>query len=74
MPSFDSAPSAIRGLFLPTSSATSSAVMFSWAGSQITFRTGDLFESSVGSKIDVVTPGMVVNLFEILLVNFDLIF
>src|SRR5213592_2617044 len=53
------APSAILGLVLANSSATSSPVIFSLAGSQLMVSDGLLFERPVGSRTDVFTLAMV---------------
>src|SRR5206468_10128038 len=53
------APSAILGLVLASSSATSSPVIFSLAGFQLMVSDGLLFERAVGSRTDVFTPAMV---------------
>src|SRR5438046_4749143 len=54
-----SPPSAILGLVRASSSATSSPVMCSVAGSQAMVSTGLLFERAVGSLPDVFTPATV---------------
>src|SRR6266705_1566462 len=54
-----SAPSAILGLVLASSSATSSPVIFSLVGSQVMVSDGLLFERPVGSLTDVFTLAMV---------------
>ena len=52
-------PTAILGLVLASSSATSSPVMCSVAGSQVMVSDGLLFERPVGSRTDVFTLAMV---------------
>ena len=59
LPGAAAAPTAILGLVLASSSATSSPVMCSVAGSHVMVSDGLLFERPVGSRTDVFTLAMV---------------
>ena len=52
-------PSAILGLVLANFSATSSPVIFSFAGSQLITSAGLRLDSPVGSRTAVLTPSIV---------------